>query len=403
MKKNLWIFISIFIVLIVVIVVISTHYPPIFKGSASGTFGKAEKYRKTQMSEKDIKLRSDLTADTAKLMNTIKSLAYFTLFTQDLSNKIDSCTTLFQNGGMNGPKSVTQLQALKDYSGFIRNNNKVLENTIVILTSFYTGKQADQSADVEKDLRDFSNYVKNMQERDSVLEKALLSMDDFLLNDKVLRTKKQEMESLKSIRDQLLMGGIQLYGILQQKPLCVTLLSQALQSQQSFNALLSSNKLGSLSVNGPVQSNLNSQQLNSLIGSSPINACSSVQFSDNLKSILMSKDGLNSKLDNQHQINSGGLCIVYSKENLQFLAVNQSSLGGLVNSGLQGQSLGVIIIRSNEGLNINTPNLSLMGSGLSGSLNNMLSNSQLSMLGFDKPGLGLINAIDLQAIGSIFK
>jgi hypothetical protein len=400
MKKNLWIFISIFIVLIVVIVVISTHYPPIFKGSASGTFGKAEKYRKTQMSEKDIKLRSDLTTDTVKLMSTIKSLAYFTLFTQDLSNKIDSCTTLFQNGGMTGQRSEAQMQALKDYSGFIRNNNKVLENTILLLTSFYTGKQADQSVDIEKDLRDFSNYVKNMQERDSVLEKALLSMDDFLLSDKVLRTKKQEMENLKSIRDQLLMSGLQLCGMLQQKILCSGLLSLALQSQQSYNALLGGEKLSNLAANNNSLARLSSKQLDLFVGSNPVNACSSVQFADNLKSILMSKDGLGTKLDNQQQYGMVGMSIVYSKSNLQFYAVNQNGLSNMLKSGLASQYLSLVLL-SKEGLNINTPNLNLIGSGLSGSLNNVLSNSQLSLFGFNQPGLGLINAINLQSLSSI--
>jgi hypothetical protein len=400
MKKNLWIFIGIFIVLIVVIVMLSTHYPPIFQGSASGTFGKAEKYRKTQMSEKDIKLRSDLTADTAKLMSTIKSLAYFTLFTQDLSNKIDSCTILFQKEGMTGPEYEAQLQALKDYSGFIRNNNKVLENTILLLTGFYTGKQADQSADVEKDLRAFSNYVKNMQERDSILDKALVSMDAFLLNDKVLRTKKQEMADLKSVRDQLLMGGLQLYGMLQQKILCVTLLSQELQSQGSYNALLSGDKLNNLGSHGHLLGKLGSQELGLFVGSHPINACSSVQFSDNLKSILMSKDGIGSKLDNQNQYNFDGLCVIYSKENLQFYAANQNGLGSLINSGLNGQYLGVVLL-SKEGLNINTPNLSFLGSGLSGSLNKVLSNSQLSMFGFNNPSIGAVNGIDFQTLGLI--
>jgi hypothetical protein len=154
MKKQVKVIISIVVAIAILIVGISLFYPTLFKGLTSGTFGKVEKYHKQQMAEKDILLRSELVADTGKLRNMIQGLIYFSLFTQDLSNNIDSCVGNYKSKGIcSDPKRCASVSALQDYSDFIRNNNKTLATTIRLLTAFYLKDKPDESADVEKNLR----------------------------------------------------------------------------------------------------------------------------------------------------------------------------------------------------------------------------------------------------------
>ncbi|MEI6173821.1 MAG: hypothetical protein WCR01_08710 [Bacteroidota bacterium] len=238
MKKQVKIVIGVIVVVAILIIGVSFLFPTVFSGLTSGTFGKADKYHKSQMTEADVKLRSEVTSDTAKLKGMIQGLIYFSLFTQDLSYKIDSCVTKFQEHGIcsqeGGCASVTVLQ---DYSDFIKNNNKTLGTTISMLTGFYLKDESDQSADVERNLRDFGNYVSNLTEKDSILEVAMKSMDNFMLTNKTLKARKTELASLKSIRDQLLVKGVQMAAILQDKPLGAALISYALSSQPGLNVL----------------------------------------------------------------------------------------------------------------------------------------------------------------------
>lgn len=99
MKRQTKIIIGSVIVAAVVIIAISFMFPSVFKGITSGTFGKADKYRKTQMTEQDIMLRSELVSDTGKLRSMIQGLIYFSLFTEDLSAKMDSCVNLYKAEG----------------------------------------------------------------------------------------------------------------------------------------------------------------------------------------------------------------------------------------------------------------------------------------------------------------
>ena len=254
MKKQVKVIIGIVVIIAILIVGISLFYPTLFKGLTSGTFGKADKYHKQQMTEKDVLLRSELVADTGRLKSMIQGLIYFSLFTQDLSNNIDSCVHSYKSKGIcSDPKRCASVSALKDYSDFIRNNNKTLAATVRILTAFYLKDNSDESADVEKSLREFGIYVNNLNEKDSVLNLALRSMDNFMLSDKTLKTKKTELTSLKSIRDQLLLQGVQLAGMLQDKPLCSQLLSYALSSQTALNLIV----LGKEQLSLYSQNNLN--------------------------------------------------------------------------------------------------------------------------------------------------
>ncbi len=238
MKKQTKILIGAVVVTVVIIIAFAINFPPVFKGKSSGTFGKASKYHKSQMTEKDVQLRSKLTADTVELKKTLQGLVYFTVFTKDLCVKIDNCVNVFQEQGLTGKDAgFTQLMLLKDYSAFIKNNNETLGNTIRLLKGFYFKEDVDQSADMEKTLRDFGNYVKTLGERDDVLESALKGMDNYLVSSGIMKERKEELKKLKSIRDQLLIQGIQLAGMVQDQALCTHLCSYALMSQSDIYKL----------------------------------------------------------------------------------------------------------------------------------------------------------------------
>ena len=63
---------------------ISVDFPKVNKSDLAGTFGKAEKFHKVQMTAKDIQLRSELLKDTAKLRSMIQGIIYFSIFTEDV-------------------------------------------------------------------------------------------------------------------------------------------------------------------------------------------------------------------------------------------------------------------------------------------------------------------------------
>ncbi len=257
MKKQVKIIISVVVALAVIILSISLFFPSVVSDLTSGTFGKAAKYHKTQMTEKDVKLRSAFVKDTAELKNMIQGLIYFSLFTMDLSQKIDSCVNQFQKAGIcSQDNGCNNIRILEDYSDFIRNNNKTLGTTISMLTGFYLNDESDESADVEQNIRAFGTYVNNLNEKDSIMEDALRSMDVFLLNSKTLRARKTEFAQLKSIRDQLLIKGVQLSSVLQDKPSAAAILSYALSSQENYGVVVEAMNLGATTAGSHAVSNI---------------------------------------------------------------------------------------------------------------------------------------------------
>ena len=61
----------------------------------------------------------------------IQGLIYFSIFTQDMSKKIDSCVVVFKSKGMCDQKdSWSKVLVLQDYSTFIKNNNHTLGATV---------------------------------------------------------------------------------------------------------------------------------------------------------------------------------------------------------------------------------------------------------------------------------
>lgn len=380
MKKQTKIVLGIVIVVLVMIIALSLNFPPVFKGKTSGTFGKADKYHKSQMTEKDVQLRSELTSDTAKVKKMLQGLIYFSLFTEDLSNKIDSCVTMFQQNGMSDKhQGFNNVKVLKDYSEFIKNNNQSLFSTISMLSGFYLKTQSDQSVDVEKTLRDFGNYVKGVTQKDSIVDRALRSMDNFMLTEKMLKEKKTELFNLRSIRDQLLIKGIQLAGLLNDRPLSASLISNAISAQQGLNIVFSQSNLGILA-----QDNLNffsTDKLNAGINNAQVSVGSAQQLGQTLAA------------GNLGIING---VVVYDKVNLNFSFGNADDLKNilpvaqymaLLSGSNQVMAFCSVAVLSSQGLNIVLPGMFINSALQSSQLNAVWGTAQLNGL-FGSGGMG---------------
>lgn len=270
---------------------ILVNFPPVSKSDLAGTFGKAEKFHKVQMTEKDIQLRSELVKDTAKLKSMIQGLVYFSMVTEEVSTNVDLSIITFKAKGMGTQAGEAEnIKALQDYSEFIRNNNNSLKATIAMLSDFYLNKSADQTQDVEKNLKDFGNYVNTLNKKNTILNRALKSLDNFMLASKTLQAHKKEIAQLKSIRDQLLVKGVQLGSLFGNVHQVDSLIAYALTSNAQLSAACfgavnvqavslansQSHFLGQQSVSAKVLSGTESGSL----GAQGLNSTSSVVYYD---------------------------------------------------------------------------------------------------------------------------
>ncbi len=362
MKKQTKVVLGILVAVVVVIIAVSVFYSPVAGDKSSGTFAKADKFQKSQMSEKDVQLRSELTSDTAKLRTTLQGLLYFAAFTEDLCLRIDTCVNLFQEKGMKSDDpGFEQLMALRDYAGFVRNNNETLGKTIGMLSSFYFSDNKDQSVDVEKNMREFSNYVKLFTEKDAVLESSLQGMDNFMLSNKILQDRKEELRKLKAIRDQLLIKGIQVAGLVQDKGLGTRLCGQALNTGFTANEKLQAGSQEKLQ--GQIAAGL---------------SLHSMDYAQEKLGMVLAADKVGVTVSSNVQMG-----VVYDKANLQFVVGNASQLAVAFGATVNSQQVIGVVLFGTPGLNIVNSNIDLKiaftGTGM-GSFMNSFMNSHLNSL-----------------------
>jgi hypothetical protein len=380
MNKKTKVVIGAVVIVALFIIALALNFPPVFKGKSSGTFGKADRYHKSQMSEKDILLRSKLTSDTVELKKMLQGLVYFTVFTKDLCIKIDNCVNVFQEQGLNSKDpGFSQLMLLKDYSSFIKNNNETLGNTISLLKGFYFKENVDESADVEKNLRDFGNYVKTLGERDDVLETALKGMDNFLVSSNIMKERTEELKKLKSIRDQLLMQGIQLAGLVQDNAMGTRLLSYSLSSQQQLQIYTAQDNL-----------QMHAQdKLQQFMAQDKLQAGASEKL----------------QMTGSHEINTlftarePGLSVfVYNRENLSFFYAAKEDLNA-AQSSLQFDASEKIQVAYMGIGDINVIPVGIIGIGIfaQDGLQIVMSNYDLKA-GYLGIGLGAVNSIQLEGV-----
>ncbi|MCX6283989.1 MAG: hypothetical protein NTW31_07130 [Bacteroidetes bacterium] len=393
MKKQNKIIIGVIIGVAVVILAVSLFFPSVYKGMTSGSFGKADKYHQEQMTENDVQLRSDFTKDTAQLRQMVTGLIYFALFTDNLSMTIDTCLTSYKLQGFDkDPANSQAIALLNDYNSFLKNNTKTLAGTTRLLAGFLLHDTASGSTDVEQTIRDFANYVNQVNQKDSVLTLALSKIDSYMLGNKTLQKKTEEIRNLKAIRDQLVIKSTQFMALTGNKQGLGNMISFAIQSQGQYSGIgaLQASTAGSRVV----QSDLGLEEIVARFNASNISSA----FSANE---VQAKFG--SKVNASHDLSY----VVYDKAGLQILYVSsEEKLQAICGTGnLQGvlvgsnPTIGIVELQSKDHIGV-VMNALVFGSILQSSVfHGFISASQLNAI-LPATQLSAINSVGISAIGS---
>jgi len=419
MKKQTKIIIGIILSLAVIIIVVSFLFPSVYKGLTSGSFGKADKYRQDQMSEADIQLRSEFVQDTAKLEQMISGLIYYSLFTENLTMSIDTCMVSFKMLGFDkDPSNTEAISLLTSYNTFLKNNTTTIANTTRMLAAFLLNDTASGSMDIEKNLKDFANYVNQVNDKDSVLTIALVKLDHFIIGNKALQKNTAEIRNLKAIRDQLVIKSTQFMAMTGNKQGIGSMLNYVVSSQSQFSGIGALKEIEDASR--VVQSKLNlieapGARVNSATlcgGFSLSSFINSMGSKDNLNLVLYDKAGLNFTLCSADQLklvwgaDKMGSMMNGTNQTLGvMMAFNAKSLGVVLSAGplcAVNSSLALRGALSASQLNIIIPakELSAVNMGLFDSRGAFGSSAPLQM-GYcgSTSLLGLVNSnVDLRAL-----
>jgi len=390
MKKQNKIIIGLILGVAVIILLISFLFPAVYKGLTSGTFGKADKYRQEQMTENDIQLRSDFTRDTAQLRQMITGLIYFALFTDNLSMTIDTCLESYRLQGFDKDPANSQVIALlKDYNSFLKNNTRTLASTTRMLAAFLLRDTTAQSTDIEQNLRDFANYVNQVNQKDSVLMLALNKVDSYLTGNKTLQKKTDEIRNLKAIRDQLVIKSTQFMAMTGNKQGLGMVSSYAVRSQAQFN------NIGALNMT-TARGREEVQAINAhTVGAQNIIAAGNSNLNMAFNANALQAGMAGAKINSAATMNY----MVYDKANLQIVYCTGTQLqlfcgAGNLQSVMAGSNpnLGIVEIAAKDNIGV-VLNASVLCSLLnSASLLGFNSTSQLNII---------IPARDLAAVGSM--
>ena len=203
MNKKL-ILIVVAIVAIVGLIVFSLNYPPVSQSDVSGSFKKADKYREGNVENKDVILRTEFLNDTVKLKQAISDLVAFGDFSLQLKGIINDWWIPVLQKYNAGSGIGEAVEALNNYSEFIDNNTNVLQNTIITMADFYSGKNSEVNSDVEANLKQFYTYVSQFLIRDSVFEMTISKIDNSVKDDKL---RKKEIQNLLALRDRIVVDN----------------------------------------------------------------------------------------------------------------------------------------------------------------------------------------------------
>ena len=199
-------------------------------------------------------------------------MATFQQFNTKTCRQIDSSLLSFQNHPILTDQAYNKpMFALKDFIAYLSNQNTSIASTQRLLESFYNNKEtADQSVDIEQNLRDFGMFVQQVVVRDSVLEIAALDIDNYIDKSKKKKKANEDTKSLQQFRDQLLVANLMTAAMLGQTSTLsrlsryattVNVDDQIVSAVLQFNAMNSAAKLQSDGMQSMIQA-LSSSSLN---------------------------------------------------------------------------------------------------------------------------------------------
>jgi hypothetical protein len=182
-----------------------------------------------------------------------------------------------------------------------------------MLTSFLVDDSADQTFDVERNMREFGLYVNRLNEKSNVLNQALAGMDEFLIANKSLQSNLKEVVRLRTIRDQLLIQGIQMGSITGNPVQVSSLLEHILLAQDKLNTQCSREEIQAINLYNASGNDLN------LIVSSNL-SLDRIFSHDDLNIHASTQVDLN--VVEAATVNSGVQVIVYCANDLQFISAS---------------------------------------------------------------------------------
>lgn len=395
MKKRNLLIAGIVAIIVVAIALTGIFYPSVFDKGAEGTIAKVSKYRKEQMNENDVLMRSKILSDTALLKQTINGLVMFYAFSEKLSTNLDETVISLKSSDLSGNQElIYSMKELQGYSDFIKNNNSTLDKTINVLVEHYGSKTTSSSVDIEQNLEEFSNYVYQITAKDSILDLFIDNCDEYISDSEVFKEREKEIESLKTVRDNLLLDNAQLsyivgnaekLQVLCDKPMynidklgfyyATEIKNVVIADQDKLKAVCSSDQIRSMTLNSYGASSLIAsidKNLGSYVLADADKLNNVIKNEDDLKVIVLSQDKLNNIFgSNINQFNAfmaqDGLNVVIYAGHHELKAVNsQISLGDVIQA--QTLSSGVVLC-----------NKDALQSALSkqGDLNNVLKSSEM--------------------------
>jgi len=178
--------------------------------SMVGTFGKADKYRKVSMTEKDIILRNDLLGDTASLSRYQKYLSYF--YFKSLQTSIDlekalAKTAIEADFNQNNYTNANSLVVLNTYLESARSN---LLKGVAALKKM----KESENLPILDDLNSAKNTISRISNQNRILLDFLASVETYLATHA-----DQPHQGLKDAYDLLTVNIMQTALITKDKPL----------------------------------------------------------------------------------------------------------------------------------------------------------------------------------------
>ncbi len=214
MEKNKKLIISAatIIILAVILYIVSLSFPPSSEDDSKGTIGKVEKFRKNQLTAKDVLLSDDLLKDTLALKNTIGEIGQFATFSIEISVLIKGYWLPEINANWQTEEGKEVSKNLSDFASFINNNIEKTAATQNVLYNIYLKKEKTGTEDVGSKLANFVNYVLQLMERDSVMENTINRLNNYLASTpQVKGNLGKQLKKLQSLRDKIIVDTF-LYG-----------------------------------------------------------------------------------------------------------------------------------------------------------------------------------------------
>lgn len=208
MKKKSIVYVAISIIIIVAVIFLVTNNFTGNVNNLSGTIGKVEKYRKVQLTEQDIKLRNDLLTDTSAVSKSIKGLLIFNSFSLKLKDGINNWTNELKSN--TSKEFEPTIAILKDYSKFIDDNSKTVEDALLFLLDVYNGDTTEASVNMTAKIKKFDSFVEQLIKKDSMLAKVIPGFDKEIKARTKANDSKEAIQTLVNIKEQFAINAMPL-------------------------------------------------------------------------------------------------------------------------------------------------------------------------------------------------